>query len=283
MCSYAAPLSALALTTLAFAFAACLPQPDEPVEYLQQPDSITIQMRQADPAASALEQRLSVPTFTLYGDGTLIYAPASEPTRLLESELSDDAVRELLDSIVDAGFLNFFYQQPEPDGREGQPTTFVYAHTLSLANAVSAYALDSVVAEDAGDEWDQFRALAEIVERLRAIDPVALGGSEPVDFEPEAVVLHIQRMGEPPYEFTPNFLPASDIDLAEIVPAGSAPVEYRVTGALAAEIVRWLYIEAVRPEPNPWSVFLQQGDGTYIVTFAPLLPFEENFPEFDIQ
>lgn len=241
------PLSLFAVAALA----ACLPKPDEPVEYLQQPDSIVIQLRVVDRSASDLAQRFSLPTFTLYGDGTLIYAPASKPTWLLVSQLPGDAVRELLDSIVDAGFLNFSYGQPEPDGREGQPTTFLYAHTLSLANAVSAYALDSVVAEDAGDEWDQFRALRDIAGRLHAVDPVALGGSEPELFVPEAVI-RFQRFG-------------SEGEYSETL----------IEGAEAIAIANRLLSERLVVYQNP----MEGGERGYL----PILPYEANFPEFDIQ
>ena len=251
MRSYAALLRLLALAALALAFAACLPKPDEPVEYLQQPDSIIIQMRVVDLAASDLEQRFSLPTFTLYGDGTLIYAPASEPSRLLVSELPGDAVRELLDSIVDAGFLDFSYQQPEPDGRDRQPTTFVYAHTLDLANAVSAYALDTSLPPDAGDEWDQFRALGEIAERLRAVDPAALGGSEPERFVPDAVI-RFQRSG-------------SEGEYSETL----------IEGAEAVALANQLMSEGIVVYQNP-----TEAGGT---GYLPILPYEENFPEFDIQ
>ena len=270
------------LAALLGVLAACLPQPDEPVEYLQQPDSITIQIRVVDLSASDLEQRLAVPEFTLYGDGTLIYTTERAPSRLLQTKLPDDAVRELLEFIVDAGFLNFSYRQPEPDWRDRQPTTFIYAHTLALANAVSAYAVDTNLPPNAGDEWDQCRALREIAERLRAVDPVALGGSKPVEFVPEAIVLQVRSFGEPPYEGDPDFVSANEINLAEIVPLGSAPTEHLVEGQLAGEL--WGNFGAVSNGHVPPVVSpIEQGDRNFLIRFLPILPYEENFPEFDIQ
>ena len=233
------------------AFASCLPKPDEPVEYLQQPDSITIQVRVVDLAASDLEQRLTVPEFTLYGDGTLIYRSESKPSSLLQTNLPDHAVRDLLKSIVDADFLNFSYRQPEPDWRERRPTTYIYAHTLALANAVSAYAVDTNLPANAGDEWDQFRALREIAERLRAIDPVALGGTEPQLFVPEAVIL-FERIGFEG-EFTETLIEGERAtELAGLAPVG--------------EVVAF-------------QNALEAGERGYL----PILPYQENFPEFDIQ
>lgn len=233
------------------AFASCLPKPDEPVEYLQQPDSITIQVRVVDLAASDLEQRLTVPEFTLYGDGTLIYRSESKPSSLLQTKLPDDAVRDLLKSIVDADFLNFSYRQPEPDWRERRPTTYIYAHTLALANAVSAYAVDTNLPANAGDEWDQFRALREIVERLRAVDPVALGGSEPELFVPDAVI-RFQRL-----RFEGEF------------------TETLIEGEEAMALANQLTLGGLVVYQNP----LESGERGYL----PILPYEENFPEFDIQ
>ena len=239
------------LAALLGVLAACLPQPDEPVEYLQQPDSITIQIRVVDLSASDLEQRLAVPEFTLYGDGTLIYTTERAPSRLLQTKLPDDAVRELLEFIVDAGFLNFSYRQPEPDWRDRQPTTFIYAHTLALANAVSAYAVDTNLPANAGDEWDQFRALREIAERLRAINPVALGGTEPELFVPDAVI-RFQRLG-----FEGEFS------------------ETLIEGEEAMALANQLTLGGLVVYQNS----MESGE----IGHLPILPFEENFPEFDIQ
>ena len=261
-------------------FAACLPQPDEPVDYLRRPEAIIIQVLNVDGSPqSELQNRLVVPDFTLYGDGTLIFSDAE--SRLIQAQLPEEAIRDLLEFIVDDGFLDFFYDQPSPASGADLPATFIYVNTIGGANSVRTVGLGAVPLEESGEEFDDLRRIEEIVRRLNNLDPEAAGGELEGEFSPEAVLLHLTRMGEPPYEFTPTFLPPSEIDLAKIVPAGSAPVEHRVEGALAGEILRWLNRLTDRPEPNPWSVFLEQGDGTYIVTFAPVLPFEENFPEFD--
>ncbi len=271
------------LAALLALLAACLPQPDEPVEWVRRPESIVIQVMALHDPASELEQRVVVPEFTLYGYGALIFTrpDAEGRPRLLQAELPGDAIRDLLEFIVDDGFLDFFYDQPSPASGADLPATFIYVNTIGGANSVRTVGLGAVPLEESGEEFDDLRRLEEIVRRLNNLDPEAVGGEIEGEFSPETLLLHLTRMGEPPYEFTPTFLPPSEIDLAKIVPAGSAPVEHRVEGALAGEILRWLNRLTDRPEPNPWSVFLEQGDGTYIVTFAPVLPFEENFPEFD--
>lgn len=239
------------LAALLAAFAACLPQPDEPVEYLQQPDSIVIQMRVRELHRDALTQRFEVPVFTLYGDGTLIYTTESEPTRLLQTKLPDDAVRDLLKSIVDADFLNFSYIQPEPAPQVYWPTTFLYVYTLDLANAVSAYALDTNLPANAGDGWDQFRATQEIAERLRAVDPVALGGSEPEPFVPDAVIL-FERIG-----FRGEFS------------------ETLIEGERASELANQVAFGSIVAYQNS----MEAGERGYL----PILPYQDIFPEFDIQ
>ncbi len=209
-----------------------------------------IQLRVSELHRDALTRRFEVPVFTLYGDGTLIYTTESEPTRLLQTKLPDDAVRDLLKSIVDTGFLNFSYVQPEPAPQVYWPTTFLYAYTLDLANAVSAYALDTNLPQNAGDGWDQFRATQEIAERLRAVDPVALGGSEPEPFVPDAVIL-FERLG-----FEGEFS------------------ETLIEGEEAMALVNRLTVGGL-------VTYLHPGSGE--IGFLPILPYEEIFPEFDIE
>jgi len=54
--------------------AGCLPKPEEPIEWLEREDAVIVQMKTVESAESELAQRLAVPDFTLYGDGTLIYS-----------------------------------------------------------------------------------------------------------------------------------------------------------------------------------------------------------------
>lgn len=260
---------ALLLLLAAISLAACLPSPDDPIEFLAEPDSIVIQMRDVSAEQLAGAEQIPLFDFTLYGDGTLIYLAKAGDQRYSTAHLPDDAIRDLLKSAVDEGFLEFAYEQPRSD-LFGAFTTFLYVHTKEAANAISGYALDSVLPEDAGSEWEQFRRLREIVERLEEIDPVALGGSEPVEYVPESVLLTVEPTDAPNVAGSPLAWPFSAINLGEIARPGSGPIERRLEGADAALISGWL----------PATRF-QHGERWFNVRYRPLLPFEEHFPEFE--
>ncbi len=244
-----AATSILALAALALA--ACLPKPDDPVEYLHQPDSIVIQMRVIDDVDDEVAQLFSaVPRFTLYGDGTLVYASPNNPLILLQSQLPEDAVLDLLEEIVDEDFLNFRYEQVGDDWREGRPTTYLYAQTLEAANAVRVVALETELGKEHGSEWDEFRSLQKIAALLQGVDPVALGGSEPAPFVPEAVI-EFKRL-----DFEGAF------------------TETRIEG----EAIRELAGEPMLGLAT-FETPISSGERGYL----PALPYEDNFPEFDSQ
>lgn len=250
-------LSALFL----FGGLACRPTPSDPIEYLHREDSIIIQLLTVDADASEIERHLPVPEFTLYGDGTLIYQSVSgDGTRLLETTLPADAVQELLEGIVDEGFLDFIYDQPAPEGAS-RVTTFVYAHTRDLANAVSIRGADDPLPEDAGDEFDQYRSVMAFVEALRALDLAALGGSEPTTYVAEQYLMVNQTLDE-------NSEPSERIVQAT-----------EIVGLLESKGAPKLTLEEfadpilTTPEGRPGQK----------IAIAPLLPFYQNFPEFDLQ
>lgn len=133
------------------ALGACLPRPEEPIEYLQRPDAVIIQMKTVDDPESELDQQLTVPEFTLYGDGTLILTePGPGGFRVLKAKVPAEVVKGLLEYIVDKNVLEFNYGQPRLETATSQATTYLYVHTKFEANAVSAYALNIVLPEGEG-------------------------------------------------------------------------------------------------------------------------------------
>ena len=253
---------------------ACLPGGDEPVEYLERPNAIIIQMLNVSGQPQPeIADRLTLPEFTLYGDGTLIFTQtggAGGP-RLLEAELSKEAIEDLLAFIVGEGFLNFAYEQAGERGAINATTTFLYVNTKAGVNSTSAYALAGTQLENAGDEFDQFRRLQAIKQRLDELDPEALGGTAPGEFVLETVLLMVQ-----PLEMTdaePQAWPITSVDLAGLAPRGSSVVRQVFTLAEAAELVEML--------PAGAHGLYREGDRLFAVGYRPLLPFEENFPEFD--
>jgi len=277
---------------VALAAAACLPKPDDPVEWLHREDSVIVQKQSVFSDKfpydwyGEVDSACGVPEFTLYGDGTLIFREL-EPAgldygRLISREqLDDDDVANLLEAIQDEGFLNFTYEQlrPEPTGqivRSTSATTFIYANTKFAANAVSAYALNTVGApQDGGKEWGQYRRVQEIAER---IDEVALRVSvgDFLSFEPEGLLLVVRPIeGEPPDDPHPWL---GTVSLAELAPEGSDIVTRRV--ADRDELASMSGIESLDELGTIGGLFFQDDRVFYLCT-RPVLPFEEHFPEFE--
>ena len=264
------------LVALAGALAACLPKPDEPIEWLQRADAVIIQKKTVNDASSELEQRLTVPEFTLYGDGTLIYERKrgiGYGLPILEAELSEEAIRGLLESIVDEGFLEFAYDQPRRASAVDVPTTYLYVQTKAAANAVSAYGLGFELPEDAGKEWDQFRRIEKIARRLDEFDPSEWGASAEGEFVPEAGLLLVQRAGEADEDPGRPAWPVPEVSLAGVAPPDGDVGETHIEGALAGRLAQLFSLDE--------AAVYREDDGLFVVGFDQVLPYEEHFPEFD--
>lgn len=273
-----AMLRSLAVLVGVLAAAGCIPRPEEPVAFLAAPDSILIQMvNGGGPARTEVAERLAVPDFTLYGDGTLIFArpDADGRPRLLRAELPEDALRDLLEFVFDRDFLDFPYDHENPDATDAT-TTFLYFHAKTEAYAFRAYGLDVELAEGAlsGDARRQFERLATIKVRLDELDPETEGGRVLGDFVPEAVVLVVQPTEAPNLVGSPPAWPFPEIDVGEIAPLGSGIVERRISGATATKLAQQLVPSAV-------PILFEHQGRWFAVGYRPVLPFEENFPEFD--
>ncbi len=251
-----------------------IPRPAKKIEWVQSDASIIVQMKDLGglPQSDVMD-RLTVPDFTLYGDGTLVFTRPSERgqfsrTPLQHATLPSDTVRDLLKSITDTGFFTFNYGQPRL-GVYDVPTTYLYANTKDTANAISAYALDTV--PPTGTEWNQFRKLREIKARLDTITNDAIASGTATLYTPNAVVLLVQLTppisGPVPLEW-----PFADIDLGSIAPE-SGVGERRIDGDLAREVLN-------RMTPIG-DVFFLQDAHLYSVGYRPVLPHEDNFPEFE--
>lgn len=259
---------------------ACLPRPDEPVDWVRREDAVLVQMVDVgglpQPEVADL---LTVPVFTLYGDGTLIYIPPDERAQfpatyqtLLRAEIPEEAVQDLLEFIADKDFLDFNYEQPRFGSVYDAPTTYLYINSKQAANAVSAYALGFSLPEDAGNEWEQFRRLQEIKERLDAVDPDAAGGRVLGPYEPEEILLMVEPLDSRELPEQPPTWPVAAVDLSRLAPPGAGVVQKRFPTDEAMDLM------AAIP---PGSHIYRQGDRLYEAGYRPVLPFEEHFPEFD--
>ena len=215
---------------------------------------------------------LQVPEVTLYGDGTLIYAAMDAGGRLaiFQADVSDDAIGGLLEEIEDAGFFNFPYELASPViATEDLATTYVYVNSKVAANAVNAYALgaDDVNEQSDGDEFEYYRRLVKIAERIDALTPA--DGAQP--YRPDAIALVVVLQEGSSGEAEPWSVDA--IDLAEIANGEDVAGERLLSGEQAAAIIRELPALTFRS--------FQEDGNVFAVGYRPVLPFEEHFPEFE--
>jgi len=257
---------------LAAAVLACRPAPADSLEYPQFEGAVVVQRITVDDAALRTERALVLPDYTLYGDGTLIYQ--GDDGMLYRTELSGDAIQTLIEDIDAEGMLRFNYEQPTPERETDQHTTFLYVQTLNRANAVRAEAIDSVLSDDASDEYDEFRGVQDVMALLDATVEEPQASTAPVLYEPDSLLLLVQPLEDPSTAGEPPALPNLDLDLAAIAPANGGPVQHLVEGEQA-----WTLWETFGGASS--DVVAVQGDNAYIVNIVPVLPFAENFPLFD--
>ena len=254
-----------------------LPNPDEKIEWVRRADAIIVQMESfgGDSMIWSLD---APPSFTLYGDGTLIVSEATEgcgaaaddpcSARLLQSRLSDHDILELLQFIDGTGFLNFRYEQPVPPV-QGAPTAYFYVSTKSAANAVRAGTLGWE--PQGGAEWSEFRKLKTIDQRLQELRGQAVETSTP--FAPAEGELKIvplvanDLIGVPEWPF-PQF------DIAAAAPSTS-------DGHLRLSAGELALLELTDASAAYCWCSVQQSGRLFNVFYRPVLPFEENFPEFE--
>ena len=238
----------------------CLPKPEEETEFPESERSIIVQMKTVEQPDSELEQRLAIPEVTIYGDGTLIVASADGG--LLEGRLDDGEVRGLLDYLDGKGYFDFDYEQPRVSPPPAGEATYLFATTTLKQNAVRACALTSEPPEDAGGEWSQFRRLQDIRDRLLAIETESA-----LRYEPEEWVLFVRPFPAGVSGPVPQEWPLPDIDLSAVVEGGGQTVLTAVQGkTLDQALEGGLVLQAQR----------------FNIAYRPRLPFEENFPEFDL-
>jgi len=261
-----------ALLVAAFAFFAFFrPEPNEDLEYLAREDAVLVQMISVGglPQPEVLD-RLTLPDFTLYGDGTVLYADPSGEEELLQAEIPGGAIQDLLESFEGEGFFEFQYEQPTADSVNDADTTYLYAQTKDAANAVSAYALGVFNPPD-GSEWREFERLAKLKEWLDAFDPEGVGGRVVGPYEATEIALMAEPIDGDDTGAVP--WPVDEINLASMRPAEGSNVAVRYIPLDEAS-------EAIAALPSRFAI-VSLRDASYRVGYRQALPFEEHFPEFD--
>jgi hypothetical protein len=253
----------------------CLPNPGgSGVEWLHREDAIIVQMKvvggfDVTGSGSGGFVTADTPDITLYGDGILLVKDEEEPTRFIQTTVSSGTMRNLLAFVEDQGFFGFDYEQPEAFVSD-QSTTYIYANTKLAANAVKAYALSDHT--DDGTEWDQVRRLSKIARRIKGMAGAARGTAGARDYSYDAVVLGVQKISRNTSlpDLSLKEWPFPDIDLTAMVGDGIFG-ERQLSGDQADRIVETLAA----------SQLFSQGRSWFVVHYRPVLPYEENFPEFE--
>jgi len=258
----------LLILAAALAGAGCVPKPGEPVDYLAIEEAVLIQRKAIEDRASELEQRSATPDFTLYGDGTLIVARDNgEADVLVVTELANDQIESLLDYIVDRGFMDIAYDQTA--GEPG-PTTYLYVQTQTLANSVAA----STAALAGDDPSDEATALARVIERMDADAAAALEGGSEI-YVPIAGTLTWQVFEDADAAAATDW--PLEIDLAE--------AQERLPGvdvfSIGVQLPQAAGLDPANSAGICWRN-VRQGDVVFDACLRPALPYEENFPEFEL-
>jgi hypothetical protein len=151
---------------------------------------------------------------------------------------------------------------------QGAPTAYFYASTREGANAVRASALGW---EEDGAEWSEFRKLKTIDQRLHEVWGQAVETSTP--FAPAEGELAIAPFmvedltGVPEWRFP-------HIDISAAAP-GSRLARLRLSADELAQL------ELADPSAAECWCQVQQLGRLFSVYYRPVMPFEENFPEFE--
>jgi hypothetical protein len=134
---------------------------------------------------------VQVPAFVLYGDGTVIYRPASEPfpevkpgepmrfPALRVARMTEDQVQALLAAALGAGGLGVARERYENMQVADAPTAVFTLDADGRQKQVSVYALGMWLDDPANPNPDGpiIQAMATLAERLRNFDREIAGGN----------------------------------------------------------------------------------------------------------
>jgi len=231
---------------------------------------------------------MQTPYFSLYGDGTVVYWPASAPfpeqqpgqplrfTRLRVAKMSEEQVQALLRDALGEGGLGVAKPRYENQQVADAPTALFTVNADGRQKTVSAYALGFGAADPANPIPDEeiVAALAAFAERLRDFDrEVAKGNAVDVGlYRPDrfrASLLEGAFVDGPvrPWPW-PTFGPEAFTVADETSGLGFAS---KVLGGLDLSL---LGVED--PEGGLSGIGLRAPNGTtYVLSLRPLLPDEQ--------
>ena len=156
-------------------------QSPQPSDAAATPDAIVLQMGSCCGFVPVSYNLLTMPTFTLYEDGTLIYRPPTtdvtfqgaviELPNLLEAELSQAQVDELIAYALGPGGIADAKPVYDFMFVSDMPTTTFLVQDGDTSTTVSVYALGVMNPETTGDEAELAK-LNDLAQRLSDFGPV---------------------------------------------------------------------------------------------------------------
>lgn len=210
-----------------------------------------------------------VPTWTLYGDGTLVYvsgesASASDSAKLSEARLTPDQVQHILDVVVNQ--YAFFASDKSSYGRMIPDT----GSTLLAVNAAGQSKTVALYGDEGSSPDAQTRNVFAIESFLQGYHP---SNVQPYTPHGVAVVVYPASGSAQPASTWPD----SSVDLAateaaecpylQPKPACHTPVD----GPLGIKTIRGPIGTSLLTQPGPQATVTQNGSA-YLVLVWPLLP-----------
>lgn len=220
------------------------------------------------PLSAAL---LEMPTFTLYGDGTVIFRPSTggtfdAPAPLVRAELSDEQVAALLAFATGPGGLADAAEQYSDMFVSDAPTTVFTIDTPELRKSVSAYAL--------GIEQPEGNPDAEVLGRLASLAATLGAFEQQVDAgNVESAALY------EPLSYLATFTPDFEGNTAEptIWPFDIAVPEFPADGSFPTLVLSPEQVAQLTTVPSGGIgdlYFQDAADRKFHVAIRPLLPDE---------
>jgi hypothetical protein len=228
-----------------------------------------------------------VPYFTLYGDGTVIYRPVSEPLPEVEpgdplrfpqlhvATMTEDQVQALLRDALGPGGLGVARERYDTMFVSDAPTALFEINADGREKAVSVYALGFAPADPSnpGPDDEILAAMGAFGERLRNFDQeVAQGTATDAGLlEPTGYLASLLEGGFAEGPAQP--WPWPEIEPDDFAVDGSAAGFGYPTRALTLDEVAALGVE--NPAGGVSGIPLAAPDGTvYVLGIRPLLPDE---------
>ena len=226
----------------------------------------------------------TVPDFTLYGDGTLIYqAYDQEQNRSLlhRGKLTETAIQEMLRrAVTEARFFDSQERYDNPYVADAG-TTRITVQTEAQCRSVFAYALgidlSQVPSGMTSEDVAQLQRLADLNQWLRELNLRALDSPDWQDlgaFIPDAMNLFVGPVDT--QEVTGEVMPwpFPIIDLKFFTSLLTDPTMLYLVDDLAHEVYQFLL-------DTPSTIF-SQGDVLAYIAYRPHLPYEEQWRDTDL-